>query len=281
MDESKPVITSRQNLQIKKARSLLERKFRERHRAFLVEGPRAISELLKSGWEVESLFYDPRAFDAGTLWRQEPAGDSSQRLRGYGFLQPVSQEVLRCLTEVEQSQGCVAVARMPQTQFEDWQPSERSLVILTDGVSDPGNLGAILRTADAFEAEAVLLTEDCVDPFNPKCVRASAGSLFHLPVFQTTPAALIMKLEGQGFQVAGTSPLGGVVLTEATFADRLALVLGHETHGISPEIAQHLDMTISIPTSPRTESLNVAAACAVVCWEIHRRTMLKAGSGQD
>lgn len=270
MEQRPQVITSRQNLIIKQARSLHQKKFRERHRAFLVEGPRLIGELLDSSWPILRVLFDP-----ATPGGQALAGgwtDSRSSL-----LQAVSAEVLQSISDTEQHQGSIAIVQAPDTDIDRWQPSLESLIVVLDGVSDPGNVGTVIRTADAFGAEAVLLTDDCADYLCPKTVRATAGSVFHVPTFQVSRQTLALKLREEGYQMIGASLRGGVGLTAVEFGDRVALILGHETRGIGNELHIHLDQSVTIPMSDRVESLNVGAAATVLCWEVFRRKSLRDG----
>ncbi len=270
MEQCPQVITSRQNLIIKQARSLHQKKFRERHRAFLVEGPRLIAELVSSSWPIVKVLYDPIIPDAHRFM----AGWTDHRR---GLLQPVSAEVLQCISDTEHHQGSVAIVQTPDADINRWRPALESLIVVLDGVSDPGNVGTVIRTAAAFGAEAVLLSDDCADYLSPKAVRATAGSVFHIPTFQVPRQTLALKLREEEHQMIGASLRGEVSLTAVEFGNRVALILGHETRGIGAELQLHADQSVTIPMSDRAESLNVAAAAAVLCWEVFRRRSLQDG----
>jgi TrmH family RNA methyltransferase len=141
-----------------------------------------------------------------------------------------------------------------------------AFVVAVDKVADPGNLGTILRSAEAAGVDAVTLGEGTVDPFNPKVVRASAGALFHVPV--VTGVAL-GDLRGSGLRVIGTSSHHGVTYTEADFAGRLAVVFGSEAHGLADDAP--VDDWVRVPHGGRAESLNVAMAATLITFEVARR----------
>ena len=141
-----------------------------------------------------------------------------------------------------------------------------TFVVICAGVSDPGNLGTILRSAEAAGAEGIVLTVGSVDPFNPKVVRASAGALFHIPIVDgLAPDAL----RDTGWELVGTSSHHGVPFTERDLTGPLALVVGSEAHGIGGEIP--IDSWLTIPHVGRSESLNVAMAATVLCFEVARQ----------
>jgi TrmH family RNA methyltransferase len=143
-------------------------------------------------------------------------------------------------------------------------------VVVADGISDPGNLGTIFRSAEAAGASAVVLTPGTVEAFNPKVVRASAGSMFYIPVFEDIT---IDEVKEAGFSIVGTSSheqRGSLPFTEASLTGRIAVVVGNEAHGMDD--AHLVDQWITIPHRGRSESLNVAMAATVVCFEVaHQR----------
>jgi TrmH family RNA methyltransferase len=144
--------------------------------------------------------------------------------------------------------------------------------VVLAGVADPGNAGAVLRSAEAAGFGAVLFTGGSVDPFAPKCVRASAGSILHIPVCRLADTASTLRiLGGQGLQRVGTRASGGSAYGSAPFLPKLALVIGSEARGIDDAAAGEVDEWVHIPMAGRVESLNAAVAASVLCFEIARR----------
>lgn len=161
------------------------------------------------------------------------------------------------------------LALFPMVDVEE-VPEGAQLVVVMADVRDPGNAGTVLRTADASGVDAVICCGGTVDPYNPKTVRASAGSLFHVPVvIGEEPGPVLEKLGHSGFRRLGTVVRGGEDYAEVDWSAPTALVLGNEAAGLGATLP--LDGTISIPMTGRAESLNVGMACAVICFEASRR----------
>jgi TrmH family RNA methyltransferase len=157
------------------------------------------------------------------------------------------------------------------------EPAPGSLVVVLVDVRDPGNAGTVLRAADASGCQAVLFAADSVDPYNPKTVRASAGSLFHLPLgVRTDPAGLAAELAAAGYRTLATVVRDGDDYAGLDWSVPTALFLGNESSGLDPALTRELSGTLAIPMAGRAESLNVGVACAVVCFEALRQR--RAGS---
>jgi RNA methyltransferase, TrmH family len=145
-------------------------------------------------------------------------------------------------------------------------------VVVCVDVRDPGNLGTVLRVAEAAGAGGVICCESCVDAFSPKTVRASAGSLFHVPVVAGgEPLEVLDRMGRRGLHRVGTDPHGGAPYDTVDLTRPTALVLGNEAHGLPGSVASELDVTVTIPMAGRTESLNVGMAAAVLCFERARQ----------
>jgi TrmH family RNA methyltransferase len=150
-------------------------------------------------------------------------------------------------------------------------PAE-GLVLVCAEVRDPGNLGTVLRSAEAGGARGVVCAAGSVDPYNSKCVRASAGALFHIPVVLGDETVQVLEqLSASGFRRLGTSARGGDPLWQSDLTGPVAVVLGNEAHGLGADVGAHLDGTISIPIRGRSESLNVATAASVIVFEAARQ----------
>ena len=176
----------------------------------------------------------------------------------YGLAPGVSERV----TATETPTGVFTVVRI---RAPDERLLERvSFVVVADGVGDPGNLGTILRSAEAAGVEAVVLTPGTVDPFNPKVVRASAGAIFHVPVMTAT----VDDVRAAGLRLVGTSSHRGTTHTDADWSGRVAIVAGGEAHGVQPDA--DVDDWVRIEHRGRAESLNVAMATTVICFEAAR-----------
>jgi TrmH family RNA methyltransferase len=217
--------------------------------AFVVEGATLIEEAVAAGWEIEAQYVDPRG----------------RAVRGAGGdVFELAPHVMERIASTESPQPVLAVVRMRRPTVESLAGA--SLVVVCDRVSDPGNLGTILRSAEAAGASGVVLLAGSVDPFNPKVVRASAGALFHVPVVADVA---LHELQTLGLPLVGTSSHQGAAYTETDLASPFALVMGSEAHGVDEQIP--IDRWISIPHAGRAESLNVAMAATVVVFEAARQ----------
>jgi TrmH family RNA methyltransferase len=231
-------------------------------RRFVVEGPQAVREALAYGGLLE-LFVEPGRQDE-LIAIARAAGTP---------VTEVSAAVLEALAETVTPQGVVGVAALLDVPLDVVQAP--GLVAVLDRVNDPGNAGTVLRTADAAGADAVVLTEGSVDPHNGKCVRATAGSLWHLPVVSDVPLAdAVAHLKGQGLQVLATSGAGDDDLDDLLDAGILAAptawVFGPEAAGLSDDALALADRTVRIPIAGRAESLNLSAAAAVCLYATTR-----------
>jgi len=249
---------------LKAARRLTKRAFRQRERAFLAEGPQAVAEAFSSGARVSDLFV--------TVPARSRHSDLVTAMAGAGIgVHTVSGEVMDELAQTVTPQGLLAVCGfidVPLAELVPKAPKVLSLVALLANVRDPGNAGTVLRTADAAGAHAVIFADASVDPYNGKCVRASAGSLFHLPVVagaRLTDAVAAMR--DAGLRIVAADGRAGRYLddpdVQARLAEPTAWMFGNEAWGLPPELVALADEPIAVPIYGRAESLNLAAAAAV------------------
>lgn len=243
------------------ARRLQRRRDRDATGRFLAEGPQAVREALARPEVVTELFGTTTALDrypelAATAARADvPVSE-------------VTDDALAALTETVAPQGLVAVCRHLDVSLEQALAGAPRLVAVLAEIRDPGNAGTVLRTADAAGAGAVIFAGDAVDPYNGKCVRASAGSLFHLDVVRAAdPVAVVDGLRAAGLSIFATTGYGDSDLDDLTDYGRLvgptAWLFGSEAHGLPEELTSAADTTVRVPLYGRAESLNLAAAAAV------------------
>jgi len=248
------MLTSARSPRVAAVRRLHESRGRRDAHSFLVEGPQAVREALRVPGLVRELFI---------------SSDASDQCRGvideFGVTaEEVAPAVLEAMAETRVPQGLLAVCGLVTRPLDDVLGSKARLIVVIDGAGDPGNVGTIIRTADAAGVDAVILTEDSVDPHNGKCVRATAGSLFHLPIASGVARdELIAALRGRGIPLAVTQAAGDTPLYEAAGYATLAWALGSEAHGVSPELVSAATLRVAIPMFGSAESLNVGAAAAI------------------
>ena len=254
------MITSLKNPKVAAAVKLKKRAFRERERRFLVEGAHAVGEALASDARPTSLFHTS---DAHAL---------VDRARASGVeVVHVSEEVMARLTSTVTPQGLVAVAPFVDVPLSAL-PAEPACVVLLHAVRDPGNAGTVLRSADAAGADAVVFTSSSVDAYNPKTVRASAGSLFHVPVVRGPETAeAVEAVRSRGGRVLAMDAEGDADLYELDLADPVAFLFGNEAWGLPDQVAALADATVRVPIQGGAESLNLAAAATVCLFEWARQ----------
>lgn len=253
------MLTSAKNPKVVAAVRLKKRALREEERCFLVEGAQAVAEALADDGRLLSLFVsedlDPLAM------RARQAGVSVER---------VSDRVMERLTSTVTPQGVVGIAPFVDVRIDDLMPP--GVVAVLHDVRDPGNAGTILRSADAAGAAGVVFAGSSVDAYNPKSVRASAGSIFHVPVVRDVPTEeAVGALRASGFAVVAMDMHGDEDLFEAEIPASSAFVFGNEAHGLPPEILEAAEHRVRVPQAGRAESLNLAAAATVCLFEWVRR----------
>ena len=248
--------------QIKHYSTLTQKKYRQQERKFLVEGARLVEEALAAKYPLASILVT-----GSFLEKPDHAGFIRQiEASNFPFMQ-ISESDLAKISDTVTSQGIVAVAGEVHTDEKAfWKslPASYTLVAL-DSISDPGNLGTILRTCDWFGVNGVFLSNDTVELYNPKVVRSTMGAIFHLPVFSDVELKkLIDTAKSQGVSVIATTLGGGADAFKHSFNKKSLLIFGSEAHGLSPDILSGTDVRLTIPRFGKGESLNVAAACAAL-----------------
>ena len=247
---------------LRAARRLNKRAFRQRERAFLAEGPQAVAEAFHCGAQVTDLFV---TVPARTRHRDLVAEISAAGIP----VHVVSGEVMDELAQTVTPQGLLAVCGFVDVPLaEVAERAKPVLVALLANVRDPGNAGTVLRTADAAGAQAVVFADASVDPYNGKCVRASAGSLFHLPVVAGARLEdAVVTLREAGLRIVAADGRAGRSLDDPEVQARLtgptAWMFGNEAWGLPPELVALADEPVAVPIYGRAESLNLAAAAAV------------------
>ena len=244
------------------ARRLNKRAFRQRERAFLAEGPQAVAEAFRCGAQVTDLFV--------TVPARSRHHDLVAEIAAAGIpVHVVSGEVMDELAQTVTPQGLLAICRFVDVPLAEITARDTPrLVALLANVRDPGNAGTVLRTADAAGTHAVVFADASVDPYNGKCVRASAGSLFHLPVVAGARLEhAVAALRESGLRIVAADGRAGRPLddpgVQARLAGPTAWMFGNEAWGLPPELVALADEPVAVPIYGRAESLNLAAAAAV------------------
>lgn len=251
-------ITSRRNPKVAWVRRLQRQAaFRRRQQAWVVEGVRLAEEALRAGAVVRAVFVAP---DLPPRGRAVVQAWQAQGVPVYR----VTGAVMAALSATETPPGLLAVVALAPRAW----PARPDWVLVLDGVRDPGNLGTLLRTAWAAGVDGVALV-DCADPWAPKVVRAGMGAHWHVPLWRGAWAALAPRLQGMRVYVADMR--GEQAYFDANWRGRVALVVGGEAHGASPEARRRATQTVSIPMPGGAESLNAAVAGGILLFEAVRQ----------
>ena len=248
------VITSTKNETVKLLRSLKDRGARRETGLHLIEGERLVFDALASGAK------------AATVLAEDGAEHISSRLTvmGIPFI-TVSRSVLEAVSDTKTPQGVAAAVKTPCMTPPVSYP--KGLIVALDRLQDPGNLGTIIRTADAMGVSAVLLGEGCTDPFSPKALRSAMGSTYHVGLYECSLAAELKKLKGEGSTLICGHLDGCETLPPA--GDKCTVVIGNEGSGVSDETAA-LCTLYRLPMYGRAESLNASVAASIMIYEISR-----------
>ncbi|MDD2630359.1 MAG: RNA methyltransferase [Limnochordia bacterium] len=264
-------ITSRQNRVVKSTRLLRTRKGRLKEEKVLLEGVRLVSDALLAG---NLQFY--WALGTETFWTDSEYEQLSGQLQERCPCYVVSDDLLKDIADTQHPQGIVSVVGAfdhDLTCCLDANP----LILVADQVADPGNAGTLVRTAAAAAASGVIFTRGSVDLFNPKCLRASMGAVFRVPVCREVfPEQLVGFLRKNGVRLYGAAGQADLDYTQADFSNGMALAVGSEAFGLSPALEEAIEERLAIPMANGVESLNVGVAAGVLLYEAHRQRYCKA-----
>jgi len=251
---------SERSARVARAARLRRRADRTASGRFLAEGPNLIEAAARTG-AVEEVFATAVA-----------AGRHGAMLTGLS-VSVVTERAMKSLSETVTPAGLVGVCRRPATDLAAVLAGKPGLVVVGAEIADPGNAGTLIRLADAMGAAAVVFCGEVVDPFNGKCVRSSAGSIFTVPVLlEADTVGVIDRLRGNGIQVLATTLTGELSLDDADglLGAPTAWIFGREAQGLAEEVAVRADHRVVIPMSPGVDSLNVAVAAAICLYQSAR-----------
>lgn len=250
-------ITSPDNSAVKLARKLHNKKYRDQERLFLVEGRRSVQEALVRPELVHTVFLEEGLAEEFA----EMQGFNSYLLDG---------KLLKQICATETPQGIAAILKKPEWSFHD-VIADDGLIVLLDRIADPGNMGSMIRTCWGLGVNGILLTPGCVDPFSPKVVRSSMGGILNLPLLEMQTASELEILKKRGYAFIGTALEDARDYFNIDLTGAKVLILGSEAAGISPQLKKECTCLAKIPMNPKIDSLNVAAACAIIVAEAWRQ----------
>jgi TrmH family RNA methyltransferase len=261
------LVTSAANPTVKRVRALADRKHRRRQNAYVVEGLQPVWRAVAAGAQLEQLIVAPE------LLVSAPASSMVARLEAEGTaVTRVSADIFRRLSERDGPAGLAAIVHGGVGELADLRVEPNSVFVVLHELSTPGNIGTIIRTADAAAVSGVILLGDTADPLSPAALKASMGSLFAQPVVAVpTEADLIEWARLNGLHTVAMTGAGSQELWSAPLPEPLLVLLGNEGAGLSDYLVRQADSAVRIPMEGTAESLNVAAAAAIVLYEIKRR----------
>ncbi len=244
-------IESVKNPKVKAWKKLLTKKERDQTGKYLIEGFHLVEEALKEKIVTE------------VIVNQDMEMPTHFRIEGTEVVY-VNDEVMKAICDTETPQGVAAVCEKQTVRMENVKLEK---LLLLDRVQDPGNLGTIIRTADAAGMDAIILGEGCADPYNPKVVRATQGSLFHLPMIKANLTTFIDELE---IPIYGTALDGGIPFEQVEPSESFALLVGNEGQGVSEELLAKTTKNLYIPIYGKSESLNVGIAAGILMYYLRK-----------
>jgi RNA methyltransferase, TrmH family len=256
--------------EIKYLRSLQQKKFRDSERKFLLEGWRPLRDALHSDFTIDLIAVQEEATQKSEH-RPILALAREQKI----LIKELKEVQLNQLSDAVHSQGVLALVRQREESFDAASVQHAQLIVACDHISDPGNLGTILRTCDWFAADALMLSKGCVSVYNEKVIRSTAGSIFHTAVYEDLDFEIVLPtLKSDGFKVLATA-LNGKSLQGYSLPDKAVFLLGNEAQGVNPQFIQLADAAVSIPRHGKAESLNVGIACGIFLDHWRNRTAKK------
>lgn len=260
------LLTSIQNERVKQWASLLDKKYRDRTGLFIIEGVHLVQEAFRASAAVNCVVYNGERGIPQEL--EQLAGEG-----GTEWIQATPQVMAKCTGTDTPPPVFAVLEKLKRDETALFR--DNGLVVILDGVRDPGNVGTIIRSADAVGADAVVLGKGCVDLYNPKTVRSTMGSLFHLPILEADLAELLPEARAKGITLVGTSLQASHTCYSYDWTAGTWLLMGNESEGLSEAVRETVDESIIIPMQGDAESLNVAMASTVLLYEALRQRKYK------
>ena len=252
------MITSRSNPLIKQVQALRQRKTRNETALFLVEGIHPVGEAVEAGWEIKSILYSPEILKSNYALDLISHGSAN--------LQPVDSQIMEYLSDKENPQGILAVVHQKTINLVDVTSIQKGVALVSP--QDPGNVGTILRTIDAVNADVLFLLDGGVDPFHPTSVRASMGTIFWIPIVKTSFVEFVEWTRTKGKRIIGTSAHAEPSYRKINSNTPWILLLGSEQKGLTVEQTKSCDELVSLPMNGRASSLNLAVAAGIFLYQL-------------
>ena len=267
MSDSQTFLTMLSKEKLKELAKLKTKKGRKTQGRFLVEGLHLCEEAINSNWETESVLFT-------NLFQNSPAGKRLIKKFEKRNVKPipVKSEVMSKLSDTVTPQGIICVVKIKKFSLGKLWSGRSNIILALDTIRDPGNVGTLIRTADAFGIDGVILSSDTVELYNPKVVRSTMGSIFHLPILDDVDLEKTLpKLKNKNFKIYGTDVKNGKDFEGLNYSGKICLLIGSEAKGLNKKLLQFSDEIIRIPTYGKAESLNASVAGGILLYEITKR----------
>lgn len=259
-------IMSKKNPLIKRVKGLLKRKNRDAENLFIVEGIKVVEEAFAYDMEIEHIFYTDNvaSINGGDQFIKTIENSNVDK-----YL--VSEEVFKEISDTKTPQGVVGVLRKPERDFEKIDLESLKKTLYLDGIQDPGNMGTIIRTAEAFAFDCIFIKKGTVDPYSPKVVRATMGSIYRMPIYYLEDnIGELQYLKDNGFKLYTTYLEGSIPIKDVDYSQKFIITIGNESSGVLDDVVNISDKLVKIPMDGKAESLNAAIASSIIMYEASR-----------
>jgi len=260
-------IQSSSNKQFKSLKALKQRKNRYKQQKYIIEGFRIIEQAIIENRKIDSVYVK------SSLSNNEETPKMVEKLLSYGVdVVEIDDHLFEELSDTVTTQGLIAVLEMEHYELDHFTESDTINILILDRIQDPGNLGTMIRTADAAGFNCILLSKGTVDPYNEKVVRSTMGSIFQIPIIQSDDIIKdIQSLFENNIQVIATELGGAVDYDVVNYQAKTAIIIGNEGNGVAAEILEMGTQNVIIPMAGKSESLNASIAAAIVMYEVFRQ----------
>ena len=268
-------LTSLQNPRVKAVCRLRERQAREVERKTILEGYRELTRAFEFGMKIEECFYCPEMFLG------ENEFPFLEKLKSSGVeVTEVSEHVLAKMAYRDRPEGLIAVAFMMEHSLDALPVVKSGLYLIAEALEKPGNLGSILRSADASGVDGLIICDRCTDIYNPNTIRASTGALFSVPLAEASPEEVFKWLKANEIKILAATPHTDSVYSDVDMTCAIAIAVGAEQYGLSPFWMEKADLQVNIPMLGKIDSLNVATAATILLYEAARQRKWKRAGGK-
>lgn len=255
-------ISSSKNPLIKEIKGLFKKKDRWTNKLYIIEGVKLIDEAINNDVIIKNIIYTDK------LIKTKDGLECFNRLDRLGKLINVPENIFNEINDTENSQGILATAGFSVRSLAEINNEPNNFLLFLNGIQDPGNMGTIIRSADAFKVNGIIMGEGCVDPYNSKVVRATMGSIFRVPLyFINDDMETLLELRENKYKIYATSLEGSIPNYDITYNDKFVIIIGNESNGVDNDIIRMSDKLIKIPMPGFAESLNAGVAASIIMYE--------------